>query len=83
MPRKTNRKARACLVPSPPPKPRPDGRCVECGRHQAITRDKLLCWNCLRAWIKRTTPLPGKWHGGEQVAGDVSGFAAYPVEGSE
>jgi hypothetical protein len=40
------------------PAPRADGRCVDCEKEIAVTRDDRFCLRCLRKRIDDTTPAP-------------------------
>ena len=38
--------------------PREDGRCVDCSKRAAVTRDGLFCKSCLLARIEHDNPIP-------------------------
>lgn len=43
------------------PDARADGRCVDCEKKPAVTRDNRFCRDCLCKRIDEDTPIPTKW----------------------
>jgi hypothetical protein len=39
------------------PEPRPDGKCAECVKAAAVTRDKRFCLKCLKRMIAAENPI--------------------------